>query len=123
MGAAVAPGAGWQISGEWAYDAELHTEVEVSFVPEGPDRTRVELEHRGLDAYGEQMDECARSFDSPGGWAGILERLRGGVSVAGRGGRSAPPGGRRRGSNSGPAASSAHISASTYRSPAPRTSF
>ena len=63
----------WQISGEWAYDAELHTEVEVSFVPEGPDRTRVELEHRGLDAYGEQMDDMRRSFDSPGGWAGILE--------------------------------------------------
>jgi uncharacterized protein YndB with AHSA1/START domain len=63
----------WQISGEWAYDADLYTEVEVSFVAEGPDRTRVELEHRGLDAYGEKMDDMRRSFDSPGGWPGILK--------------------------------------------------
>ena len=54
---------------------ELMTEVEVSFVAEGPDRTRVELEHRGLDAYGDQMDEFRRSLDSPGGWPGILERF------------------------------------------------
>jgi len=63
----------WQLSGEWAFDADLLTEVEVSFVSEGPDRTRVELEHRGLDAYGDQMDEVRRSLDSPGGWPGILE--------------------------------------------------
>jgi len=62
----------WQISGEWAYDAALETEVEVSFVSEGPNQTRVELEHRGLDAYGEKMDEFRRSIDSPGGWPGIL---------------------------------------------------
>jgi hypothetical protein len=42
-------------------------------VPEGPDRTRVVLEHRGLDVYGDQMDDMRRSFDSPGGWPGILE--------------------------------------------------
>jgi len=63
----------WQISGEWAYDADLHTEVEVSFVAEAPERTRVELEHRGLDAFGEKMDDMRRSFDSPGGWTGILK--------------------------------------------------
>jgi uncharacterized protein YndB with AHSA1/START domain len=62
----------WQISGEWAYDADLHTEVEVSFVAEGPDQTRVELEHRGLDAFGENMDDMRRSLGSPGGWTGIL---------------------------------------------------
>ena len=39
---------------------------------EGPNQTRVELEHRGLDAYGEKMDEFRRSIDSPGGWPGIL---------------------------------------------------
>ena len=65
----------WQISGEWAYDADLLTEVEVSFLPEGEGHTRVELEHRGLDAFGEKMDEVRRSIDSPGGWPGILERF------------------------------------------------
>jgi len=73
----------WQISGEWAYDAELHTEVEVSFVPEGPDRTRVELEHRGLDAYGEKMDDMRRSLDSPGGWGGILADYAAAAATAG----------------------------------------
>jgi uncharacterized protein YndB with AHSA1/START domain len=63
----------WQLSGEFAYDADLHTEVEVSFVSEGPGSTRVTLEHRGLDAYGDQIDEVRRSIDSPGGWRGILE--------------------------------------------------
>ena len=61
----------WQITGEWAYDEELLTEVEVRFVPEGPDRTRVELEHRGLDAYGDAMEQMRDQFDS--GWPGILQ--------------------------------------------------
>ena len=60
----------WQVTGEWAYDGDLLTEVEVRFVPEGPDRTRVELEHRGLDAYGDAMEQMRGQFDS--GWPGIL---------------------------------------------------
>ncbi len=43
----------WQISPQWTYDPDLLTEVEVRFIPEGPDHTRVELELRGLEAYGE----------------------------------------------------------------------
>jgi uncharacterized protein YndB with AHSA1/START domain len=65
----------WQISGEWAYDAEFLTEVELRFVPDGPNRTRVELEHRGLDAYGDSMGDIRDSFNSPGGWPGILEHF------------------------------------------------
>jgi uncharacterized protein YndB with AHSA1/START domain len=61
----------WQITGEWAYDGDILTEVEVRFIPEGPDRTRVELEHRGLDAYGDGMDQMRDHFDS--GWPGILQ--------------------------------------------------
>jgi uncharacterized protein YndB with AHSA1/START domain len=64
----------WQISGEWAYDANLWTEVEVTFTPEGPDRTRVELEHRGLDAYGDKAQEMRVMFDSPGAWQTTLEQ-------------------------------------------------
>jgi uncharacterized protein YndB with AHSA1/START domain len=63
----------WQISGEWAYDADLMTELEVRFVSEAPDRTRVELEHRGLDAYGERAAEMRKTFDGPNAWRGILE--------------------------------------------------
>jgi uncharacterized protein YndB with AHSA1/START domain len=60
----------WRISGEWAYDGDLLTEVEVRFVAEGPTRTRVELEHRGLDAYGDDMQQMHDHFNS--GWPGIL---------------------------------------------------
>jgi uncharacterized protein YndB with AHSA1/START domain len=91
----------WQLTGEWAYDADLHTEVEVTFVSEGPGRTRVELEHRGLDAYGGRAGEMRETFESPGGWPGILERFgQAAAAVAGA-------------SNSAPAASSAHRRAST----------
>jgi uncharacterized protein YndB with AHSA1/START domain len=63
----------WQITGEWAYDADFLTEVEVIFVPEGPDRTRVEVQHRGLGAYGDQAADIRDQFNSPGGWPGLLE--------------------------------------------------
>ena len=65
----------WQISGEWAYDADLWTEVEVTFEADGPDRTRVQLEHRGLDAYGDKAQEMRDMFDGPGAWRATLERF------------------------------------------------
>lgn len=63
----------WQISADWKFDAALHTEVEVHFIADGPHRTRVELEHRGLDRYGPRADEMRGIFDSAGGWSGLLE--------------------------------------------------
>jgi len=63
----------WQITGEWAYDADFVTELEVTFIPEGPNRTRVEVEHRGLEAYGDQASDMRDQFESPGGWSSLLE--------------------------------------------------
>jgi hypothetical protein len=51
------------------------TEVEVRFVSEGADRTRVELEHRDLDRFGDARQQIRAAFDSPGGWPGLLERF------------------------------------------------
>jgi len=62
----------WQIGADWRYDPALHTEVEVRFIAEG-DATRVELEHRGLDAFGEQAGQMQAIFDSPEGWGEILD--------------------------------------------------
>lgn len=42
-------------------------------MPAGDKRTRVEHEHRGLEAYGDRAAEMQVIFDSPGGWAGILD--------------------------------------------------
>ncbi|GIG41432.1 SRPBCC family protein [Cellulomonas phragmiteti] len=67
----------WQISADWTYDPELVTQIEVRFAgatgPDGAATTRVDFEHRGLDAYGEQAAEMRASLGSPGGWGGLLE--------------------------------------------------
>jgi uncharacterized protein YndB with AHSA1/START domain len=61
-----------EISADWQYDPKLKTEVEVRFISEGKDGTRVELEHRYLDRYGARRDEMRGIFDSEGGWSGLL---------------------------------------------------
>lgn len=63
----------WQISAQWQYDASLITEVEVVFTPEGPRRTRVDLEHRNLERFGPGADPARGALDSPQGWGGLLE--------------------------------------------------
>jgi uncharacterized protein YndB with AHSA1/START domain len=49
-----------EISADWQYDPTLKTEVEVRFIAEGKDGTRVELEHRRLDLYGGPSRRDAR---------------------------------------------------------------
>ncbi len=61
----------WQINGEWKYDADLVTELEVRFIPDGSG-TRVELEHRNLERFGDVADRVRGQLDSPGGWNGLL---------------------------------------------------
>jgi uncharacterized protein YndB with AHSA1/START domain len=61
----------WQLTGEWKYDADFVTEVEVRFIADGG-RTRVELEHRNLERYGTKSDEVRAAFDLPDGWNGSL---------------------------------------------------
>ena len=62
----------WQLDGTWSYDASLVTEVEVRFVSEGPSTTRVELEHRNLDRFGELAETTRESLDGTEGWSGLL---------------------------------------------------
>jgi uncharacterized protein YndB with AHSA1/START domain len=62
----------WQLDVSWQYDPELLTEVEVRFAEVGPGQTRVELEHRDLDRYGEAKDEMRAALDAEGGWAGLM---------------------------------------------------
>ncbi len=63
----------WDIGANWKYDPKLGTEVEVRFLSEGPDTTRVELEHRRLERYGAQAETMQATFDSERGWGGILQ--------------------------------------------------
>lgn len=70
----------WQIGAAWSFDPGLHTEVEVRFLPVDGG-TRVELEHRDLEAFGDAAPEMATTFDSPGGWPGLLEAFARGVGA------------------------------------------
>jgi uncharacterized protein YndB with AHSA1/START domain len=65
----------WQISAEWGYDPGLHTEVEVRFTAEEDGRTRVDLEHRRLENYGERAEQMRAIFGSDDGWGGLLRRF------------------------------------------------
>jgi len=66
---------GWQLSADWTYDPDFVTEIEIRFIEEGPERTRVEFEHRNLDRYGDRAAEHARILDSPNAWSEILGRF------------------------------------------------
>jgi uncharacterized protein YndB with AHSA1/START domain len=62
----------WDISADWRPDPTLKTEIEVRFLAEGKNRTRVEFEHRRLDRFGARRDEMRRIFDTEGDWGRLL---------------------------------------------------
>lgn len=66
----------WDISPQWQIetDRERCSEVEVRFIAESAERTRVELEHRNLDRHGEGWDGLRDAIGGPGGWPLYLER-------------------------------------------------
>jgi uncharacterized protein YndB with AHSA1/START domain len=64
----------WHLNGEFKFDPDVETEVEITFTPEGANATRVHLEHRYLERFGRESGEALRrGVDSPGGWSGLLE--------------------------------------------------
>jgi uncharacterized protein YndB with AHSA1/START domain len=64
----------WDISPQWQIETDLEktSEVEVRFIPDGPDRTRLELEHRNIDRHGEGWEQTRESVGGDGGWPGCL---------------------------------------------------
>ena len=72
----------WEVSCDWQRDASIQTEVDVRFTAEDDRRTRVELEHRGLEAYAERAEEMRGIFDSDGGWRGLLARFADAAAAA-----------------------------------------
>ena len=67
----------WDISAQWQIETDLDrtSEVEVRFVSEAPDRTRVELEHRKLERHGEGWEGMRDAVGGPGGWPLYLQRF------------------------------------------------
>ena len=66
----------WEISCDWQADSTISTLVEVQFIEEGENATRVELDHRQLEHYGDNAEKMRSIFDSEGGWTGLLEQYR-----------------------------------------------
>jgi uncharacterized protein YndB with AHSA1/START domain len=66
----------WDIGPTWQLetDSANASEVEVRFVAEDTNRTRVELEHRHIDRHGPGWDAVYFGVDSDGGWPLYLSR-------------------------------------------------
>jgi uncharacterized protein YndB with AHSA1/START domain len=67
----------WDISTHRQIETDLQktSEVEVRFIAEAPDRTRVELEHRNLDRHGDGWEGMRAGVDSDDGWPLYLARF------------------------------------------------
>ena len=67
----------WDISPQWQIETDLSraSEVEVKFIAETPDRTRVELEHRHLDRHGDGWDGLREAVGGEAGWPVYLGRF------------------------------------------------
>jgi uncharacterized protein YndB with AHSA1/START domain len=67
----------WDISPDWQIemDPARTSEVDVRFIAETPERTRVELEHRNLDRHGDGWEQAREAVDSEGGWPLYLQRF------------------------------------------------
>jgi uncharacterized protein YndB with AHSA1/START domain len=67
----------WDISPQWQIetDPDKTSEVEVRFIAEAPDRTRVELEHRNLDRHGPGWESERDGVATDQGWPLYLERF------------------------------------------------
>lgn len=66
----------WDIGPTWQLepDPAKTSEVEVRFVAEAGDRTRVELEHRHLDRHGPHWRAVSDGVDGDAGWPLYLSR-------------------------------------------------
>ena len=66
----------WDIGPTWQLEADPSktSEVEVRFVAESVDRTRVELEHRHLERHGAAWRAVAEGVEGEAGWPLYLNR-------------------------------------------------
>jgi uncharacterized protein YndB with AHSA1/START domain len=67
----------WDISPQWQIETDhaKTSEVDVRFIAEAPDRTRVELEHRNIDRHGDGWEAVREGVDANDGWPLYLRRF------------------------------------------------
>jgi uncharacterized protein YndB with AHSA1/START domain len=66
----------WDISPRWSLetDPDQTSEVEVRFIAESPERTRLELEHRRIERHGPGWEAVTDGVDGDEGWPQYLAR-------------------------------------------------
>jgi uncharacterized protein YndB with AHSA1/START domain len=67
----------WDISPHWQVESDLEkaSEVEVRFIAETSERTRVELEHRNLERHGDGWEGLREGVGGDQGWPLYLRRF------------------------------------------------
>jgi uncharacterized protein YndB with AHSA1/START domain len=67
----------WDLTPQWQIESDLEktSEVEVRFIAESAQRTRVELEHRHLDRHGPGWESERDGVGGEGGWPLYLQRF------------------------------------------------
>jgi len=67
----------WDIDTQWQIETDTAktSEIEVRFTPDGPARTRVDLEHRNIDRHGDGWEGMRSAVGSPEGWRIGLQRF------------------------------------------------
>jgi uncharacterized protein YndB with AHSA1/START domain len=66
----------WDIGSQWQLETEPEntSEVEVRFIAETPQRTRIELEHRNIDRHGPGWEAVREGIAGDAGWPLYLTR-------------------------------------------------
>jgi uncharacterized protein YndB with AHSA1/START domain len=75
----------WDIGPTWQIetDPDKASEVEVRFIAEGSERTRVELVHRNLDRHGDGWEGTREGVRGDQGWPLYMARFAAAISAAG----------------------------------------
>ena len=68
----------WDINPQWQIETDpaRTSEVQIRFVAETSERTRVEIEHRHLDRHGDGWQQASAGIGGPNGWPLYLGRFR-----------------------------------------------
>ena len=73
----------WDISPYWQIETDPShaSEVEIRFIAESDDRTRVELEHRHLERHGQGWEGVRAGVEGDTGWPLYLQRFADAVAA------------------------------------------
>jgi uncharacterized protein YndB with AHSA1/START domain len=77
----------WLMGSDWRHepDPTLASEIEVTFIGEDADRTRVVFEHRHLERYRDRAERMRAVLDRPSGAEGILRAFDTAIAAQGSG--------------------------------------